>query len=183
MGLGCGLWAEGRRTLGWLIVLAVLRRSVLLAVVGAVGIVGLGGLCKSFRSSRDLPAACDCLSVRGVVARVYGCRALRCCWCWSVWVLAVCAWVSEERGRSTQSSQSYCGVGVRWGLGVVLVPPSCLLLKVLAALVLKWTGEVEGSGRGGFLVAARLVEVPFVLLEEIETEDSSPHVGAVLGSV
>ena len=148
VGFGGDLRAEGRRTLSWLIVLDLLRRSVLLAVVGAVGIVGNGGLCKPFRLSRDLPAACVCLSVRCVVARVCGCRALRCCRCWCVWVLAVCAWVSGGGGRSKPRSQSYCGVGVKWGLGVILVPPSCLLLKFLAALVLSWTGGVEGSGRG-----------------------------------
>ena len=124
-GLGFGSWdlrAEGRRTLSWLIVLAVLRWSVLLAVVEAVGIVRLLGLCKSFRLSRDLPAACDCLSVRCVVARVCGCRALRCCRCWSVWVPAVCVCGCPRKADGTNHVPNLI---VGWALGGALVSSRC----------------------------------------------------------
>ena len=50
----------------------------------------------------------------------------------------------------------FVGVGVRWGLGVVLVPPPRLLLKVLVVLVLSCAGRVEGSERGRVFVKGSL---------------------------
>ena len=50
----------------------------------------------------------------------------------------------------------FVGVGGRWGLDVVLVPPPRLLLKVLAVLVLSCAGRVEGSGRGRVFVKGSL---------------------------
>ena len=99
----------------------------------------------------------------------------RCCVSWPGCVVAVlcglagacaCArgvrfWCELARGGATVACRflfPFVGVGVRWGLGIVLVPPPCLLLKVLAVSALSWAGRVEGSGRGlSFLDSFRVV--------------------------
>ena len=142
----CG--SEGRRTLSWLIVLAVLRRSVLCVVWEPSGSWGLRDCAVVFVAICLLPAVvgrCGVSWPECVVAVLCG-------------LVGACAGACGVRFGSAlarggaalacRDCSFLVGVGVRWGLGIVLVPPPCLLLKVLAALVLDCAGEVEGSGRG-----------------------------------
>ena len=161
MGLGVGSELAGRRTLGWLIVLAVLRWSACLAGLGAVGIVGLrdrGIDAVVIVAICLLPAVVPWFGVswpRCVVAVL--CGGLRAgavpaggvavvfARCWSASVLS---------GGFNLDCSLLLGWVLGGAFGVILVPSSYLLLKVLAALELSRAGGVEGSGRG---ISSKLV--------------------------
>ena len=153
--LGVGAESAGRRTLSWLTDLAVLRRSVRPAGWGAVGTVGSRG-CGS--DAVVIVAICLLSAVvswsgvswpRCVVAVL--CGGLLAGAVLARWVAAVCAGcgcASVLKGGFDLVCSLLLGWVLGGAFGVILVPPSYLLLKFLAALRLSCVREVEGSGRG-----------------------------------